>query len=209
MSGYLVYHPARAITHLDGHTVYHDHINGNQDPYIWNTQFLHTYCHITQMSAQEGDINFWVSGNTFPLFTELYCDLIFTVQEKIYWPEANHITRHAPVVDSDTAFHDHYQWVWQHPFKRRRRFTLKATRSTSFQPQDSHGNLINILPLLQELGFSLDTLQRGLRAGFNSKPMRLEQHAEQLFLLLSEGASIKHFGESLALLRAQHHYLAS
>lgn len=49
MSGYLIYHPSRSVATFDTVIVYHDHIGGNQDPYIWNEPFLHTYCHITQM----------------------------------------------------------------------------------------------------------------------------------------------------------------
>jgi hypothetical protein len=105
MSGYLVYHPRRVVTKFDvtkfDHvTVYHDHPAGNQDPYVWNSQFLHTYCHITQMKPSVGDINFWVSGDTFPNFSHLYCDLIFVVAEKVYWEFANTIDRDHNIVMS-------------------------------------------------------------------------------------------------------------
>lgn len=47
MSGYVIYHPKRAITTHRNTTIHHDPMrNSNQDPYIWNTRFLHTYCHI-------------------------------------------------------------------------------------------------------------------------------------------------------------------
>ena len=70
MSGYIIYHPKRNREIFDGTTVHYDNNEGNQDPYVWNRQFLHTYCHMTQMTPQEGQINFWVSGDTFPNFSQ-------------------------------------------------------------------------------------------------------------------------------------------
>ena len=66
MAGYLIYHPKREVSKFANLVVYHDSTTGNQDPYIWNQPFLHTYCHITQMSPEVGHINFWVGGDTFP-----------------------------------------------------------------------------------------------------------------------------------------------
>lgn len=210
MSGYLIYHPKRILSLFDARKVYHDTIGGNQDPYIWHKHFLHTYCHITQMSPKVGDINFWVSGNnTFPSFTELYCDLIFVVEHKIYWYEANAINRDDLIVDNDNAFQDHYRWFFQHPFKRRKRFTLKATRYTSFQPQDKDGQLLNIIPLLEEFGSSIELLQKGLRAGFNSKPMQLGPTAESLYTKISEIASVKLYGDELEEIRNDNAQLES
>lgn len=82
MSGYIIYHPKRNREIFDGTTVHYDNNEGNQDPYVWNRQFLHTYCHMTQMTPQEGQINFWVSGDTFPNFSQLFCDLVFVVERK-------------------------------------------------------------------------------------------------------------------------------
>src|SRR5690349_2512465 len=100
MTGYLIYHPRRQRSTFGDVTVYHDGIGGNQDPYVWNRQFLHTYCHITQMSPAGGDINFWVSGDTFPDFTRLSCDLVFVVAQKLYWSYANTIEPADPLIDS-------------------------------------------------------------------------------------------------------------
>ena len=47
IGGYLIYHPERDVSTFGHYTVYHDSFVGNQDPYIWSPQFLHTYCHIT------------------------------------------------------------------------------------------------------------------------------------------------------------------
>lgn len=209
MSGYLIYHPPRWVACLGQVTVYHDSTVGNQDPYVWNRRFLHTYCHITQMSPQVGDINFWVSGDTFPSFTALYCDLVFVVESKEYWADANAIYRDNPLVESDNTFQDHYTWAWQHKLKRRKRFTLKAAASTSFQPQDANKQLLDIVPMLGELGFSLDQLQRGLRAGFNSKPMRLGDKATELYRIVYDAASVRLYGEELEALRNVNPQLSS
>src|SRR5947207_15715409 len=100
MSGYLIYHPRRAVSRFDTLTVYHDPIReSNQDPYVWNERFLHTYCHITQMHSAVGDINFWVSGDHFPNFTHLWCDLVFVVAEKTHWEKANDINVDDPLID--------------------------------------------------------------------------------------------------------------
>ncbi len=210
MSGYLIYHPRRRQSRFGNVSVYHDHNGANQDPYVWNRQFLHTYCHITQMSPAVGHINFWVSGDTFPNFSQLYCDLVFVVQSKVYWREANAIERQDPMVESDEGFTDHYQWgKYQHRLKRRKRYTLKADPERSFQPQDENRALIDIIPFLSDAGLLLDTLRRGLRGRFNSKPYRLEEIAVQLYERLDRTATIKLNGEELQAIRRAHPHLAS
>jgi hypothetical protein len=209
VNGYLIYHPRRTISTFESVTVYHDSIGGNQDPYIWNKSFLHTYCHITQMSPQIGDMNFWVSGDTFPHFSHLYCDLVFLVTEKIYWGNANVITRDDQIVDSDEAYIDHYSWAYQHPFKRRRRFTLKADPERSFQPQTAERKLIDILPFLSKQGLSLEYVRRRLRAGFNSQPLRLEDLVTQLYGWLDQMTVNKLYGTQLYKIRQNNPCLAS
>jgi hypothetical protein len=210
VSGYLVYHPSRAVTKFDTAVVYHDHIGGNQDPYVWNTQFLHTYCHITQMSPNVGDINFWISGDSFPNFSYLYCDLVFSVAEKVYWGRANTIDCGEPVVDTDEAYNDHYRWAkYQHHLKRRRRYTLKADPERSFQPQNLERKLIDIIPFLTSQGITIDDLRQGLRSGFSSKPFRLQSLAFKLYQWIEECASIKLYGAQLQNLRKSNPHLAS
>src|SRR5450759_1199149 len=108
VTGWLVYHPARVTSVIDGRTVHYDNTSHNQDPYIWNRRFLHTYCHITQMSPQVGDIEFWVTGDAWPSFTSLFCDLVLVIESKNYWSQSNQIDRADPLVDSEAAFADHY-----------------------------------------------------------------------------------------------------
>src|SRR5215216_883751 len=131
-SGWLIYHPRRQVSQFENLTVYHDSFVGNQDPYVWSRRFLHTACHITQMTPEVGQINFWVSGDAFPAFTRLWCDLVFVVQDKIYWAARNHIAPDDPMVESPAAFSDHYvRMPKDHPYKKRERFTLKANPERS------------------------------------------------------------------------------
>jgi hypothetical protein len=46
MRGYLIYHRRRVVKQFGKDKVYCDPTSrsGNQDPYVWNTRFLHTYC---------------------------------------------------------------------------------------------------------------------------------------------------------------------
>lgn len=210
MNGYLIYHPSRTKSVFDSIVVYHDPIGGNQDPYIWNRKFLHSYCHITQMSSIVGNINFWVSGDTFPNFNNLYCDLVFIIKEKTYWKNANTIDRTDTIIDTDEAYLDHYRWAWQHPFKRRRRFTLKADPDNSFQPQNAFQELIDILPFLLEQGLTLPEIRRGMRSGFNSKPFSLNASlAANLYSWLDRTAAIRLEGAKLQKIRENNPHLAS
>lgn len=210
MSGYLIYHPKRAISDIDGMHIYHDMIGGNQDPYIWNKSFLHTYCHITQMSPEEGDTNFWVSGDSFPNFNHLFCDLVFVVVEKSYWNEQNCINPTNPLVDSREAFDDHYRWVFEHPFKCRRRFTLKGHPEWSYQPQNERKELLDLVPILGEVGISLQKLRVSMRAGFASKPMRLsEDVVETVANWVDNRSRVKLLGIDLEKCRREHPRLRS
>src|SRR5258705_2746969 len=142
MAGYLVYHPKRAVSLVGNRFLHHDPFGGNQDPYVWNDPFLHTYCHITQMRPEVGQTIIWVNGDDWPAFDQLCCDLVFTIDAKVFWADSNHISPDDLLLDSPRAFDEHYCWARQHPFRRRRRFTLKATRD-SFQPQNAKGQLID------------------------------------------------------------------
>lgn len=199
MASYLAYHPQRQKMVLQGTVVYHDSLVGNQCPYVWNERFLHSFCHITQMSVNVGDIVFWVSGDTFPNFEYLRCDLVFCVESKLYWTNANKITRSDPIVDSEDAFRDHYSWAGrQHSFKRRRRYTLKAHSTRSWQPQVRGGALLDLVPKLQDLGLTISTLRNRLRAGFQAQPLRItDSQAEQLYSWIERHAPIKVLGRTL------------
>jgi hypothetical protein len=181
LNGYLIYHPSRTKSVFDSIVVYHDSIVGNQDPYIWNCKFLHSYCH-----------------------------LVFIIKEKTYWKNANTIDRTDATIDTDEAYLDHYRWAWQHPFKRRRRFTLKAAPDNSFQPQNAFQELIDILPFLLEQGLTLPEIRRGMRAGFNSKPFSLNASlAANLYSWLDRTAAIKLEGAKLQKIRENNPHLAS
>ena len=197
MVGYLVYHPKRVVTRCGKTVVHHDPVGGNQDPYVWNDPFLHSYCHITQMRLEVGHTILWVSGDHWPAFGRLYCDLVFVVGAKLYWVDPNCILPEDPIVDSPRAYNEHYRWASQHFFKRRRRFTLKADPH-SFQPQNSDGELIDIVPALVQCGLTLDQLRSGFRAGCGSKPIRLGHEADFVVRWLREHALVMLWARDLA-----------
>jgi hypothetical protein len=78
----LIYDPRREFRRFGETAVHFDSAKGNQDPYLWNDAFLHSYCHITQLHPEAGDINLWVSGDRFQELSNLYCDLVFVVAGK-------------------------------------------------------------------------------------------------------------------------------
>ena len=196
---YIVYHPERESTNLGDYKIYHDKFDGNEDPYIWNKEFLHSFCHITQMSPQVGSKIFWVSGDTYPDFNKLDCDCVFVVKEKIYWSEANRISIDDKVVDNEQIFEHHYNWVnpphYEHQFLKRKRYTLKADSDKSFQPQDKNQALIDIIPFLNGQGITKEHLRNSIsrtrdsKRARNSRPFKLpDELAVKLyeFLLLTE-----------------------
>lgn len=200
---FLVYHPTRVPSRLpENITVYHENSAGNEDPYLWNKNFLHTYCHITQFTNDVGQINFWISGNTWPNFTELYCDCVFKIAEKHYWTNANQISLNDKIVENEQTYEHHYKWgdskYGQHQFKNRRRYTLKADSKLSFQPQDKNGNLIDILPFLEANGLSKETLRKGLYNNVGSKPFSISHDiSKRLYDYLFTTASIRLTGDKL------------
>jgi len=205
----LIYHPRREFRRFDCTAVYFDTPSGNQDPYLWNDAFLHSYCHITQFHAEPGDINLWVSGDRFPEFSSLYCDLVFVVASKCRWKNANQLSPDDPLVDSREARADHYRWYPQHRLTRRSRYTLKADPGQSFQPQDASGALIDILPCLAEYGITLDSLRAGMRAGTGSQPMTIPVPAGEAITQALSHAPITLHGAELRRVRLHHPELQS
>ena len=199
---YLIYHPKRNYGVYGGHHVHHDRLFvGNEDPYIWNDRFLHTYCHITQMKNEVGQINFWVGSDNFSQLNNLWCDCVFVVDEVSYWANRNFIAPTDKIVDSPEAFQYHYQWAakGQHTFTRRERYTAKANSEHSFQPQDSNGNLIDVIPFLNRHAINTSALKVGLTAGVGSKPLKLPDTIGQLlYQYLSITAKIKLLGRDIA-----------
>lgn len=198
---YLIYHPARAVFKKDDIIIYHDSFGEkNEDPYLWNNQFLHSYCHITQMKSEIGDINFWITGDTFPNFNHLYCDCVFVVENKVYWNEANNISANDKIVDNLQAYKHHYKWGnTQHIFKRRRRYTLKANEIKSFQPQTADKLLVDIVPFLRAIGLDLEILRNQMKAGYQAKPIKLEtSKAKELYNYIFENSLIKIYGYQIA-----------
>jgi hypothetical protein len=202
-SSYLIYHPKREISTVGQYRVHHDRFGGNEDPYIWNEKFLHTYCHITQLPNEIGQINFWVSGDSFPNFNKLECDCVFVIAEKHFWCNSNKIEPRDSFVDNLQAYEHHYKWGDKkngaHPFKRKRRYTLKADSKLSFQPQNDEGKLVDILKFLIDNGITIQQLRKGMRAGYGSKPFEIgDKIGRELYKFLNSNATIKLKGTEIA-----------
>ena len=200
---YLIYHPERKKVPVGKYMIYCDKFGNNEDPYLWNNKFLHSYCHITQMKNEEGQINFWISGDIYPNFTKLFCDCVFVIKEKLYWSNSNRISKTDSIVDNIRTFDYHYKWVNPpfnaHHFTKRRRYTLKADAIKSFQPQNSRGELIDILPFLNKSGISTDELINTITSKRGSHPTRLENNIGlKLYDFLLQSASIKLYGKQIA-----------
>lgn len=192
MASHLIYHPRRRQERFGATVAYFDQPSGNQDPFIWSRQFLHSFCHMTQLrSPAIGDINFWVSSSKFSSMPDLLCDLVFVVESRELWKKRNSIQPTDPIVNSPIAYRDHYRWVKQHPFTRRNRITLKAHPTKSFQPQGPGGALLDVMPMLRSLGFSRVGLLRALVCGRGSKPLPLPPNVAQRLLLDIRAASAK------------------
>jgi len=211
MAHHLIYHPVRERREFGETLVYFDQTSGNQDPYVWSQRFLHSFCHATELrTPRPGDLNFWVSGDTFPAFTVLHCDLVFEVEEVVTWAAANSVAKEDGMVDSAYAYQDHYSWAHQHPFTSKTRRTLKASPVRSFQPQRRDGTLINLISSLDDLGYSLEEIRTSLRKGFASKPMVLtDAEAMSLYAYIDREADIRLTGGVLSKIRATHPELGS
>ncbi|MDB0011321.1 hypothetical protein N9E20_00780 [Crocinitomicaceae bacterium] len=208
---YIIFHPVseRFCTEINGiGKVYHDSFKGNQDPYVWNEPFLHSFCKITQIKKEIGQYNFWVSSEIYPNFEHLYCDLVFKVASMHEWKDRNSISVNDSIVDSKQSFIHHYKkGVMQHPFKGetrpKKRVTLKACKENSFQPQNEKQELIDIVPFLLKQGYSLEDLRKNIsfyasgKMARTSKPMILsDKMSKALFDYLSS-ADIKIYAKDL------------
>lgn len=203
MKSYLIYHPKRTKTELGKIVVYHDRFGDNEDPYLWNDKFLHTYCHITQLKNDVGQINFWVSDAKLTGFSHLYCDCVFVIAEKHYWKTSDFIDSNDPIVDNKQAFEHNYKWAnpphSNHPLKKRQRYTLKADPIRSFQPQDKNHNLIDVVPFLTKHGISIAQLHQAMISRVNSRPFKLpDDLGEELYNYLFKVAAIKLKGSQIA-----------
>lgn len=209
---WIIYHPERKCSLiLNEDVAYHDKLSSNQDPYIWNKNFLHTFCHAPEVNTREkGQINIWVSGETYPKFEKLFCDLVFVVDTVHPWTYANSISRQDAIVDSDFAYEHHYKWGnlkegQSHYFKNKTRYTLKADSTKSFQPQNAEKKLIDIMPLLKKHGISPSMLHQKMSLNKDgekrksAKPLIIDSNiGHQLYQYLKNNAPIKLTGSFLA-----------
>lgn len=88
MANYIMLHQNRIEVKIDDTIVYCDNFKGNQDPYVWSERFLNTFCKTTQIKASQlkkGDTLFWFTRQGTPSDDKWFVDLVFIVDEIIYW----------------------------------------------------------------------------------------------------------------------------
>ena len=216
MNTYLLYHSkVHTAPFPCGFKVYHDDPRNNQDPYIWNKQFLHTYCHMTEMPvSQEGDLRFWVSagkGEIRENYTVLLCDLVFVVKDQHTWSDLHDLkVKDNPRADSPEevspeAYEDHYKpGVSDHPWPVY--VTVKAHPDDSFQPLNQQQNRYNILEFLRRSG-KVDMKALWEAINYNprtSHPFRLDSDVAGSLYERLKKAPCKRRGEKLQPLRRQY-----
>lgn len=164
MSSYIMLHKDRVKVQIDDLKIYCDSLRRNQDPYIWNENFLHTYCKINQIKVSElkkGDKIFWFTRQGK---SKWFVDLVFIVDSVHYWGKKQENQANSTEVKNvefahynlvelsdvkyDTVlYEDHYKWAKiDHPKKSnkcKKRVTLIASED-SYQPQTENGELIEI-----------------------------------------------------------------
>lgn len=162
---YLIYHPEREKVVINGNIIYCDSFKGNQDPYIWNNEFLYSFCHITQLKDLYKDkdyIYFFVSSESYKKIYEnkkLYLDTVFYINKKLTWNNKNHIYLKDKIIPSynrKKCFDNHFSWVnfdkwYQHKFnKRKYRYTLYWDEYKSFLITKSN-KMLNIFNYVKNI----------------------------------------------------------
>lgn len=137
------------------HTIYHDNLSRNQDPYIWNKNFLYSFCKMKNISPSNVNVNDIIyfiekqtihtqSGNK----TKFKCDLVFCVKQKFIWEQDKNIplkNLSLPHVDKYTYFNHYYWTIFDHikpSTKPNKRFTFVANEDNSFQPHDKKTRIL-------------------------------------------------------------------
>ncbi len=220
MNAYLLYHAKVHTSQFPcGFTVYHDYPRDNQDPYIWNKQFLHTYCHMKALRKEtpeflEGDLRFWVSagkGVVRENYIALLCDLVFVVMDQHSWSNLNDLKvkdnprPDSPEEISPEAYEDHYKpGVSGHPWPEY--VTVKAHPDDSFQPLNEQQQRYDILDFLRKSGkVDMKALREAINdSKFSSYPFPLDPDVAGLLYERLKKAPCKRTGEELQPLRRQY-----
>lgn len=196
---YIVFHPARdeSVVSVNGKefTIYHDNFgNHNQDPFIFNNQFVYTYCQITKLKLlNHGDIVFFanvpkIGGQSYhnpAKIRTVLCDLVFVVGERIPWIHASNIPPSESELPEKAVSKDARKFnldMWpNHKFKLksqlinrkpRTRYTYLASATESFQPKAATNQLFNIYDLMTD-SLKKNLAEGKIQSGTNSQPLRI------------------------------------
>lgn len=138
-------HGQRMSKEICNSRVYYENYHSNNVcPYIFEKQFLHTFC--KRIAHKEWDIHIWVTytKNSKWAIESILCDLFFKIERIIYWSYDS-----PPSGFSKNARKFHFlRGRRQH--KRKTYHTAIATND-SYQPQDSNWNLIDLVPFFKKI----------------------------------------------------------
>lgn len=216
MANYIMLHQNRIEVKIDDTSVYCDNFKGNQDPYVWSERFLNTFCKTNQIKASQlkkGDTLFWFTRQGTPSDDKWFVDLVFIVDEIIYWERSDkpqkvgdHPFEHyndvklSTIKYDDFSYEDHYQWAGiDHPKKSsrpKRRFTIVASKE-SYQAQTKHKELIEIKDK-----YILDMFEHSPRggSGFRCKEIN-DKEVKYIESYIHENKKIELKGSDLFKLR--------
>jgi len=162
MSCYILHHYKRQKAEYKKWCfVYYENYKWNNIcPYIFNKEFIHTFCKTPTIKKEEWNINFWINAEWNEEWTKIekvLCDIVFKIKKDgiIYWERANDLRwSKAKIIlwyknSQSHQYQNHFSWYGQHILKRQQRVSLFADKKESFQPQDENWNLVDIKDLLE------------------------------------------------------------
>ncbi|WP_157049520.1 hypothetical protein [Weissella kandleri] len=185
--------------------IFADDLKGNQDPFVWNKNFLNSYCKKPWNRKYWNGIKYiiWVSSTDDG---KIYCDLVMLIKEYSAWE--NFVT---PLYDGNLfANRDHYARFEEHTTDNQRnnannmtRTTLKGDSDKSFQPLDENGELIEISDILRSNNVSIIKAKDKNGKNVQNNIIKLyDSNSKQIYEDIIERSAFKIKGNSLAKIRA-------
>jgi len=128
------------------YSIYADSKKGNQDPYIWNKNFVYSFCHANGFinKFEKGDYLFFLSPNSkgWKSATKFYIDTVINVEKIIEWPEKNKRKQNDlyPYFEkegfkiNDCLWKDHFQYPSMGQHNNKKLFTIIGDSDKSYVP---------------------------------------------------------------------------
>lgn len=128
VSHYIIFHPDKAREKAEVQAtalingveeknwngqIWVDGLEGNQDPYVFNSGWLYSYCHATQLRRKPGHAEGWVQSGSWLFFCSgdkadqgnLVVDTVFLVAESHPWVRS----KQPDLLNLPIKFQDHYE----------------------------------------------------------------------------------------------------